>query len=390
MSAPFEVSGLPAIVFGEGALARLPEIVERFGRRALLVTGARSLDGTRPLETLETGLEARKISWERVRIEGEPSPRVVDECVARFLRMGIEVVVGIGGGSALDAAKAVAGLIRTGHSVRDHLEGVGRGIPYEGPAAPFVAVPTTAGTGTEATRNAVLGERGNAGFKRSFRHEMLVARHAVVDPDLLESCPEGLIAADGMDALTQLLEAYVSTRANRFSDALVESGLAAARDGLLPWFEGTGDPRAARSRMAWASLLSGIALAQAGLGAVHGLASPLGSFFPIPHGLVCGTLVAAATSANLAALRARDPGSPALARYARAAEILSGRPASPEDLVALLGEWTSRLGLPPLGDFGVTLLDVPRIVAGCRGASMRTNPIVLSDEEVAEIVRARI
>ncbi len=390
MSAPFEVSGFPAIVFGEGALARAPEIVSRFGRRALLVTGARSLDGTGRLGALEAGLAEAGVSWERARVEGEPSPAVVDACVARFRRDPIEVVLGVGGGSALDAAKAVAGLLRTGRSVMDHLEGVGRGIPYEGPAVPFVAAPTTAGTGTEATRNAVLGERGSAGYKRSFRHEALVPRWAVVDPDLLEGCPPELIAADGMDALTQLLEAYVSIRANPFSDALAESGLLAARDGLLPWFEGTGDPRAARERMAWASLLSGIALAQAGLGAVHGLSPPLGSLFPIAHGVVCGTLVAAATEANLRALGARAPGSPALAKYARAAEILSGRPARGEDLVELLGRWTERLRLPRLGSFGVAEADLPRIVAGCRGASMRTNPVELSDEEVAAIVRSRL
>ena len=390
MTARFEVAGLPAIVFGPGALARVPEIASRFGRRALLVTGARSLDGTRHLAALEAGLAARGISWERARVEGEPSPAVVDALVARFRSDSIEVVLGVGGGSALDAAKAVAGLLRTGRSVLDHLEGVGRGIPYEGPAVPFVAAPTTAGTGTEATRNAVLGERGSAGYKKSFRHEALVARWAVVDPDLLDGCPPELIAADGMDALTQLLEAYVSIRANPFSDALAESGLAAARDGLLPWFEGTGDPREARGRMAWASLLSGIALAQAGLGAVHGLSPPLGSLFPIPHGAVCGTLVAEATAANLAALRARAPESPALAKYARAAEILSGRPSGADDLAALLRDWTGRLRLPRLGAFGVTEADLPRIVAGCRGASMRTNPVELSDAEAGEIVRARI
>jgi len=236
--------------------------------------------------------------------------------------------VGIGGGSALDAAKAIAGLLRVGDSVMDYLEGVGPEKPYTGPAVPFIAVPTTAGTGSEATKNAVLSRHGRDGFKKSFRDERLVAQHALVDPDLLIGCPPELIAANGMDALTQLVESWTSLRANPFTDALALSGLEAARDALLPWYENAGGPaditEAARSRMAYASLISGITLAQVGLGAVHGLASPLGAFFPIPHGVVCGTLLAEATDINIRAMRERDRHNPALARYARLAEILLG------------------------------------------------------------------
>lgn len=394
MIGPFSVSRLPEILFGAGAVAALPDRIAAFGRRFLLVTGARSLKESRRWPPLREALHGKRLVWVPLVVSGEPSPDFVDAAVEEHRGAGFEAVVGIGGGSVLDAAKAVAGLLPSGRSVLDHLEDVGRGVPYTGPALPFLAVPTTAGTGSEATKNAVLSVVREKGFKKSFRDDALVARAAIVDPDLLETCPKPLLAADGMDALTQLLEAYTSTRASAFTDALSESGLAAARDGLLPWYEETGEAADARSKMAYASLLSGIVLAQAGLGAVHGLAQPLGSYFPIPHGVVCGTLVAAATRANVAALRARDPEGVALAKYARAWRILAELDDTPSDaperLVALLEEWTERLRLPRLGTLGVTTDDLPRLVAGSRGSSMKSNSILLEDAEIERIVRERL
>jgi alcohol dehydrogenase len=297
----------------------------------------------------------------------------------------------------LDAAKAIAGLLPHGNSVMDHLEGVGRNVPYRGPATPWIAVPTTAGTGSEATKNAVLSVQGAHGFKKSFRHDALVAQTAVLDPELLSTCPPALMAANGMDAFTQLLESYVSARANPFTDALALSGIEAVRDGFFAAWRGGGgsEARAGRARMAYASLLSGITLAQAGLGSVHGLASPLGAYFPIPHGVVCGTLVAAATDINLRALRERAPAQEALAKYARVGALLAGNPARTVEencagLVATLYEWTARLKLPLLGAYGVGADDIERIVAGARGSSMQTNPIVLTDTEIGEIVRQRL
>ncbi len=390
----FELSRLPAVAFGEGALSRVAGIVSGYGCRVLLVRGAASLRRSPTFRRLVDELAEHGVGWEELEVGEEPSPGLVDAAVSRFRPSRLDAVVGIGGGSALDAAKAIAGLLPSGRSVMDHLEGAGRGVPYTGPSLPFVAVPTTAGTGTEATKNSVLSVRGEGGFKRSFRHDDLVARWAVVDPLLLESCPKALVAADGMDALTQLLEGYVSSRANPVTDALAESGLAAVRDGLLAWYEERGDPREARARMAYAALLSGIVLAQAGLGAVHGVASPLGALFPVPHGVVCGTLVAAAVRVNVEALRSREPGSPALGKYARAHAILSGAtagaPDGPEALADLLTGWTERLALPRLGTFGVGEADLPRVVADSRGGSMRTNPVPLSDDEVAELVRRRL
>jgi len=391
----FDLARLPAVSFGDGALMRVPELAASFGKRLLLVTGAESFRGSRHWPAFSAALEQQDLGWESLTVKGEPSPEMVDEAVSKFRESGVDAVVGIGGGSVLDAAKAVAGLLPHGNSVRDHLEGVGKGIPYAGPSLPLIAVPTTAGTGSEATKNAVLSAPGKEGYKKSFRHEALVARHAVIDPLLLESCPPELVAADGMDALTQLIESFVSTSSNPFTEALVMGALEAVRDGLFPWYEGKDDTRAARSRMAYAAWISGIALAQTGLGAVHGLASPLGAFFPAPHGVVCGTLLASATEANVEALRAREPDNRALGRYARVHAVLSASDRvdvdeGPEALVGLLREWTARLNLPGLRGYGVRDSDIERVVVDSRGSSMRTNPIELSDEEIAAVLRERL
>lgn len=393
---PFFVANLPELRFGSGKVSETPDVLSRFGRKALLVTGSRSFLETPHWPHLLDALESRGMTWEQVQVEDEPSPALVDAAVARFKDAGIEVVAGIGGGSVLDAAKAIAGLLITGRSVLDHLEGVGRGIAYTGPAVPLVAVPTTAGTGSEATKNAVLSVRGEAGFKKSFRHEQLVARVAIVDPDLLASCPKSLIAANGMDAFTQLLESYVSANASPFTDALALSGLEAFRDGFwAAWEQDHADANAGYSRIAYASLLSGITLAQAGLGSVHGLASPLGAYFPIPHGVVCGTLMAEATAVNIQALREREPESPALHKYAHISELLTRRQYADhreagDALVALLRDWLERLNLPRLSAFGMGAAQLDKVVANCRGGSMKTNPLVLLDEELAGLLAARM
>lgn len=390
----FSLSRLPRIEFGSGIIDRLPAIAPEFGTRALLVTGAGSLQRSAVWNGIIGGLHARNLEWLHLSIPGEPSPDMVDEAVRSFRDEGIDVVIGIGGGSALDAAKAIAGLLRPGNSVMDHLEGVGPERPYKGPATPFIAVPTTAGTGSEATKNAVLSVRGEGGFKKSFRDEQLVAAYALVDPDLLATCPPEVIAANGMDAFTQLLESYVSSRAAPFTDSLAWGGMKAARDGLLALHADAGDA-AAREKMAYAALVSGITLAQVGLGSVHGLAAPLGAFFPIPHGVACGTLVATATRINIEALRARAPAHPALEKYAQAGRLLGRRGDLERDaahavLVDTLNDWTDALRLPRLAHYGVTAGDIPRIVANSRGSSMKTNPVVLDDPEIAAIVAARL
>ena len=391
----FSVARLPRIDFGSGAIQRLPETVARYGKTALLVTGAKSFLQSESWAELAALFNKAGIKYRQESIPGEPSPEMVDEIVARLSSCQIDVVVGIGGGSALDAAKAIAGLLEVKRSVMDYLEGVGPELPYEGPALPFIAVPTTAGTGSEATKNAVLSRQGLDGFKKSFRDDKLVAEMAIVDPDLLMTCPKQVIAANGMDALTQLIESYVSLKANPFNDALGIAGLRAARDGLIRLYESGGQDAKARERMAFASLISGINLAQTGLGSVHGLASPLGAFYPIPHGVVCGSLVATATRINIEAMQSREPENPALSRYMRVSEVLHEKrfpsaQSSLDSLVDLLHSWTENMQIPKLSVFGVEASGIDHVVKNSRGSSMKTNPVLLSDEEIATIVQERL
>ncbi len=390
----FSLSRLPKIEFGAGSLAKLPQIVTQFGQHMLLITGGASLLRSPAWAGLNSALKEAGVHFQHHSITGEPAPAMIDDAVRTFRKGPVDVVVGIGGGSALDAAKAIAGLLSPGNSVMDHLEGVGPELPYGGPAVPFIAVPTTAGTGSEATKNAVLSIRGKDGFKKSFRDEQLVAAYALVDPDLLATCPPAVIAANGMDAFTQLLESYVSSRAAPLTDSLAWGGMKAARDGLLALYASAGDATA-REKMAYAAMVSGITLAQVGLGSVHGLAAPLGAFFPIPHGVACGTLVATATRVNIEALQAREPSHPALDKYAQVGRLLArcsdlSREEAHAALVDTLFDWTRALGLPTLSSFGVSADDIPRIVANSRGSSMKTNPILLDDTEIASIVTARL
>jgi alcohol dehydrogenase len=393
---PFSISRFPRIIFGSGRINEVPALAANYGGTCLIVTGKYSFASTPRWQIFTQSLEGLGVRWLHITVSGEPSPTVVDNAVREFHSKAINAVIAIGGGSVLDAAKAIAGLLPYGNSVTDHLEGVGKNIPYRGPSIPFIAVPTTAGTGSEATKNAVLSVQGANGFKKSFRDECLIPEYAVLDPDLLESCPKALIAADGMDAFTQLLESYVSNKANPFTDALAWSGINAFKEGFFAAWEGI-EPAASHGRaaMAYASLLSGITLAQVGLGSVHGLASPLGAYFPIPHGVVCGTLVSAATEVNIKALQAREPQHSTLAKYAQVGRLMSGKPGlndagSRQVLVALLAEWSDKLELPLLNEYGITEADFPHIVANSRGNSMQTNPVVLTDAEINSILVERL
>lgn len=394
--ATYSIGRLPRITFGAGTLDQVPGIVARHGPNALLITGERSFEGSGQLERLTGGLaDAGVMLVGSASVAGEPGPDDVEGPVAEFRGADVDVVLGIGGGAVIDTAKAIAGLLRSGTELMDHLEGVGRGVPYPGPALPVVAVPTTAGTGSEATRNAVITRRGPEGYKRSFRDESMVPADAVIDPDLLATAPRSLIAANGLDALTQLLEAFTSQRATPFTDALARDGLVAARDGLLRWHAAPSGPDApvARGRMAYAALLSGICLANAGLGAVHGLASPLGAQLPIPHGMACGAVLWQVIEANIEALADRVPDSVALAKYAEAGRSLAGLPAGTDAseahraLVEVLRTWVTQLDVPSLSTFGLTA-DLIRVVVGdSPGSSMQTNPVELDDEELTAVLQ---
>lgn len=390
----FSISRLPRIIFGRGVCTQLAELLESYGRRVLFVIGARHLQSSSNWVEIQAELRAAGFSLCVFEIDGEPSPELVDHAVRTFRAKQIDVVVGLGGGSVMDAAKAIAGLLKPGNSIMDYLEGVGPELPYCGPTTPFIAIPTTAGTGSEATKNAVLSTHGKDGFKKSFRDEKLVAEIALVDPELLSTCPPQLVAANGMDAFTQLLESYVSIKANRFTDALACSGMKAVRDSLLVWHLDGENAHAAQAGMAYAALLSGITLAQVGLGSVHGLASPLGAFFPIPHGVVCGTLVAEATAMNIRVLTERG-NKDTLLKYAQIGRMLVRNihlddEEALAELVNTLNRWTEEMRMPRLAHYGVTRSDLPRIVENSRGSSMKTNPVLLTDEEITEILHKRL
>jgi alcohol dehydrogenase class IV len=394
MGPPFTVARLPRIRFGTGVASELAGVVAERGDRLLLVTCEHSFTSER-LRQLTDDLASHGVAIVgHVRTSAEPGPDLIDRHVAEARHGAASVVLGIGGGSVLDTAKAVAGLVRSGTSVMDHLEGVGRGVAYTGPAIPFVAAPTTAGTGSEVTRNAVITSHGEQGFKRSFRDDRLIATDAVVDPELMMGAPRSLIAANGLDALTQLIEAYTATDASVLTDALALAGMRAVRDGLLRWHADPGGPDSASacSGMAWAALASGICLASAGLGAVHGLAAPIGARLSIAHGAACGAILAATVRVNISAMMARQPDAPGLARYATVGRVLADLDASATDadartaLVELLEAWTVALGVPRLGQLGLDASDMPRVLAGVSTGSMRSNPVALTDAELRAIL----
>ncbi len=395
----FSLSRFPRIEFGAGKIQLLPEKIALYGHRVLIITGQHSFYGSPAWKQLTAQLDRLSIQWFHSRISGEPSPEYVDRTVQEFHKQNISCVVAIGGGSALDAGKAISGLLITGDSVMNYLEGVGAGKHYRGPAVPFIALPTTAGTGSEATKNAVLSHIAEDGYKKSFRDEQLIPQYAIVDPDLLISCPKPLIAANGMDALTQLLESYLSTKANPLTDALALSGLERVLDSLLFWYQSsTGasstEPELAlaRANMAYAALLSGITLAQVGLGSVHGLASPLGAFFPIPHGVACGTVLTEAVRINIQAMQQREPDNIGLSKYAHIGRLLSKKPELSDHkalqaLVDFLSDWSQKMTIAPLSEFGISEQDIPRLVANISPSSMQTNPIILTQEEKETLVR---
>jgi len=278
------------------------------------------------------------------------------------------------------------------NSVLDHLEDVGRNVAHSGVKIPYVAVPTTSGTGGEMTKNAVLSMVGPQGYKKSLRHENLIPDVVIVDPELMATCPPHITAACGMDAFTQLLEPYLSPIASPLTDAIAFSGLERIRDNLIPACTDRGADLDVRAGLAYASMLSGIALANAGLGIVHGLASPIGGFFPIPHGVVCGTLVASATESNIAALRKRGNNPLALAKFAKVGVLFGGDGAKGEawncdHLVATLRDWTETLKLPRLGAYGVTAADTDRIA---EKTSNRHNPVQLDRDELGELLSRRL
>jgi alcohol dehydrogenase class IV len=370
------------IRFGAGRVSEVPGALADLGAGRVLVVTGRT---TSRADAIRSALNEANISSVVFGVTSEPSIERVRAAVDLLLETGCDAVLGFGGGSPLDVAKAVAVLATSGTDPLEHLEVIGAGRPIERPGLPCVAVPTTAGTGSEVTRNSVLS---GSGVKASLRSPLLLPKVALVDPDLLVGVPKPTIAASGMDALSQLIEPLLSQRANPFTDALAREGIRrSARSLRRAYDEGMEDP-GVREDLGMASLFSGICLANSGLGAVHGLAAAAGARLSAPHGAVCAAVLAAAIDVNLRALRDRAPDHQAVQRITEVATLLTGRPdATAEDAIFWLQELTAVLSIPGLASYGLAEAEIDAVVAAAQKASsMRGNPIELGDQEVSEIV----
>jgi len=378
----FEFATATRIIFGPGTLGEIGPIVAGMGSRALVVVG-RTPARAAPLREARAGQGIHTGTYSGT---GEPTVAVAREGTQRAREAGCDLVVGFGGGSVLDTGKAVAALLTNGGDPLDYLEVIGGGQPLTRPAAPYVAVPTTAGTGAEVTRNAVLASPENR-VKVSMRSPLMLPRLALVDPELTHTLPPEVTASTGLDALAQVVEPYVSRRANPMTDALCREGMRCAARSLRRAYD-HGDDAAAREDMALTSLFGGLALANAKLGAVHGFAGPLGGMFSAPHGAVCGRLLPHVMAVNVRALRERQPGSEALRRYDEVAQILTGSAsATADDGVAWVQELCQALWVPPLSAYGVMQEDFPLLIEKASvSSSMQGNPINLTPGEMREIL----
>ncbi len=402
MVKPFSLARVPRVIFGTGTLEELPDLAAGYGRRILLVTGAKSFAESPRADRLREQLIKRGTDICHFPVAGEPSPSLIDEAASRMKGSGISLVTGIGGGSVMDAGKAISAMLTVDGSVTDYLEVVGS-REHPGSKVPFIAVPTTSGTGSEATRNAVISQVGKGGFKRSLRHDNFVPDIALIDPDLTMSCSPEITAAAGMDCFTQLAEAYLSTKANGFTDALAMQGMEAISRSLVRSFT-DGDDINARSDMSFAALMSGMCLANAGLGAVHGLAGTIGALHQMPHGVVCGTLMARANELNIRELRRLEQSGPAradssgdgiyaaLAKYATLGRIFADTAGKNDDwyidfFIDYLHAVTSRLRMPRLGSLGLEKENIPEIVTQ---SDVKNNPVKLSVDHLTEIVVGRL
>jgi len=382
----FDFATAARILFGWGAARQVGPAVREYGERVLVVWGC----PPSIVAQLEDQLRAAAVQRERLEVTGEPTVELVRQGAAMARGTGCQAVVAIGGGSAIDAGKAIAALLANGGDPLDYLEVIGQGRPLRAPSVPWIAVPTTAGTGAEVTRNAVLASPEHK-VKASLRSPLMLARLAVVDPELTVGLPPVVTASTGLDALTQLIEPFVSTRANAMTDMFCREGIRrAARSLERAWRDGS--DRQARTDMAFASLLGGLALANAGLGAVHGFAAPIGGMFDAPHGAVCAALLPHVMRANIRALRERVSDSSALERYREVAQILTGREdAKPEDGADWAEGLVRRLGIPPLGAYGLRRDHVAVVVENAaRASSMKGNPVALAAEELSAVLEAAL
>jgi alcohol dehydrogenase class IV len=387
----FEFSTARRIVFGAGVAEQIPGMAAAYGEQVFLVVGSKP----DRVQTILDAIADRGVVTTVFSVTGEPTTETAQAAVTAAREAKATVVVALGGGSVMDTGKVVAAMLANEGELSEYLEVVGKGRPLREQSAPLIAVPTTAGTGAEVTYNAVLGVPLKQ-VKVSMRSPLMLPRWAIVDPLLTHSMPRVLTASTGMDALTQLIEAFVSNKANPLTDSLCREGIQRAARSLRRAFEDAGNAEA-REDMAMAGLFSGMALANAKLGAVHGFAGPLGGLTGAPHGAICGKLLPSVMQANVLALQNRRPDDnensgkdmqAALARFDEIGRLLTGKnTATASDAVSWTGDLCAALGLPPLRHYGLSSVDYPAIVAQARKASsMQGNPVELSEEELTAIL----
>lgn len=382
----FNLASTPNIIFGLNKFKQLPQLVEQFGNKAIIITGKSSFMQSHLAIELFQDLDFLKIQTEIVTIAEEPTPQLIDEAIAKYKVWNPHVVVAIGGGSVMDAGKAISAMLREDGSIIEYLEGVGTKLP-SGEKTPLIAVPTTSGTGSETTKNAVITKPGSDGFKKSLRHNNYVPNIALVDPQLTIACPPAVTAASGMDTFTQLLESYVSTNGNPISNALAFDGLIKIISSLEKAVK-NGNNLQARSNMSYAAMVSGITLANAGLGVVHGFAQPLGSSFEVPHGIVCGTLMGATNEITVKRLREED-NQKTLDKYYMVAQLIStknNRNEVIDDFIQYLNNLTIKFNLPKLSSFGINETHFNSII---QKTGLKNHPIQLSNKDLRWILEQR-
>lgn len=379
----FEFATARRIIFGPGKLKELPTLAAAMGRRPALVTGANA----ERIMPIFQALKAGGMDPAAFSISGEPTTNRIAVLARQAREQGCDFVVAFGGGSVIDAGKAIAALLTNTRDLMDYLEVIGKGEPLNEDPAPCIAIPTTAGTGAEVTRNAVLHSPEHK-VKVSMRHPGMLPAVALVDPELTITMPPEVTVGTGLDALTQLLEAFVSIRANPFTDALCREGLKRVIPALPRAYTHPGDIEA-RTDMALGSLFGGLALANAGLGAVHGFAGPIGGMFDAPHGMVCAALLPAVIETNMEALESRDPENPARGKFEELQHMLGDDAAYCPGL--RIREICMSMMVPGLRDYGISPSDIPAIVEKAkRASSMKGNPVMLTDEELTDILEASL
>lgn len=388
MIKPFIFSRIPEIYFGSGSNSRLPALITKYGSRLALVTGKKSFLQGKISEILLEELQKEQVQHQLVTIPDEPGPEMIDKTVTELRQFRPEIVVSIGGGSVMDAGKAISAMLTVRGTVTEYLEDVGT-KQHPGTKVPFIAVPTTSGTGSEATKNAVISRTGRDGFKKSLRHDNFVPDIALVDPSLTLNCPPDITAASGMDCFSQLTEAFLSTKANAYTDSLALAGLKAVKSSLRKSYE-NGKDIEGRSGMAFAALTSGICLANAGLGVVHGFASSVGGLYKIPHGLICGALMAVSNEITLKKLRETGANPAAEKKYAMLGKIFLDEENKSDNynadgFISYLNELTVILGLS-LKDKGIKQQDLKEIYGK---TGMKNNPVQLETSDL-EIILGRI